>query len=163
MDMHAFLALTDADEDNIMSSLLAKRLGADKVLTLVSRQSYGELIRGSAIDIAVSPIWTTIGALMRDLKQGAVIRGHRLRQGRSEAVEYKALGDEKNSKVIGRSVANIAWPKNAVLAAIVRDGQVIIPGAETVIAHEDHVIVYVSDLNAMEQVEKLFQVSALVL
>lgn len=163
MDMHAFLALTDADEDNIMASLLAKRLGAEKVITLVSRQSYGELIRGSEIDIAVSPIWTTIGALMRDLKQGSVVRGHRLRQGRSEAVEYKALGDEENSKVIGRSVANIVWPKNSVLAAIVRAEQVIIPDSETVIEHEDHVIVYVSDLRAMEQVEKLFQVSALVL
>ncbi len=163
MDMHAFLALTDADEDNIMASLLAKRLGAEKVLTLVSRQSYGELIRGSAIDIAVSPIWTTISALMRDLKQGAVVRGHRLRQGRSEAVEFKALGDKKNSKVIGRSVAKISWPKNSVLAAIVRDGQAIIPDTETVIEHEDHVIVYVSALSAMEQVDKLFQVSALVL
>lgn len=163
MDMHAFLALTNADEDNIMASLLAKRLGAEKVITLVSRQSYGELIRGSEIDIAVSPIWTTIGALMRDLKQGSVVRGHRLRQGRSEAVEYKALGDEENSKVIGRSVGNIIWPKNAVLGAIVRADQVIIPDSETVIEHEDHVIVYVSDLRAMEQVEKLFQVSALVL
>lgn len=163
MDMHAFLALTDADEDNIMASLLAKRLGAEKVLTLVSRQSYGELIRGSDIDIAVSPIWTTIGALMRDLKQGAVVRGHRLRQGRSEAVEYKALGDENNSKVIGRRVAEITWPKYAVLAAIVRDAKVIVPTPDMVIENEDHVIVYVSDLRAMEQVEKLFQVSALVL
>lgn len=163
MDMDAFLTLTDADEDNIMASLLAKRLGAQKVITLVSRQSYGELIRGSAIDIAVSPVWTTIGALMRDLKQGSVVRGHRLRQGRSEAVEFKALGDESNSKVVGKSINQIAWPKRSVLAAIVRDGQVIIPDEETIIEHNDHVIVYVSDLKTMDQVDKLFQVSALVL
>lgn len=162
MNMHAFLAITDADEDNIMASLLAKRLGAEKVLTLVSRLSYGELIRGSAIDIAVSPVWTTIGALMRDLKQGSVVRGHRLRQGRSEAVEFKVLGDEKNSRVIGRRVADIRWPKHTVIAAIVRNTTVIIPTADTVIQHEDHVIVYASDVKAMEQVDKLFQVSALV-
>ncbi|MDO5668163.1 MAG: Trk system potassium transporter TrkA [Alcaligenaceae bacterium] len=163
MDMDAFLAVTNADEDNIMASLLAKRLGAEKVLTLISRQSYGELIRGSAIDIAVSPIWSTIGALMRDLKQGSVERGHRLRQGRSEAVEFKALGDATNSKVIGRTVGEIRWPKNAVVAAIVRDSEVIIPVPDTMIQNEDHVIVYASDVRTMEQVDKLFHVSALVL
>lgn len=163
MDMDAFLAVTNADEDNIMASLLAKRLGAEKVLTLISRQSYGELIRGSAIDIAVSPIWSTIGALMRDLKQGSVERGHRLRQGRSEAVEFKALGDATNSKVIGRTVGEIRWPKNAVVAAIVRDSKVIIPLPDTMIKNEDHVIVYASDVRTMEQVDKLFQVSALVI
>ena len=163
MDMDAFLAVTNADEDNIMASLLAKRLGAEKVLTLISRQSYGELIRGSAIDIAVSPIWTTISALMRDLKQGSVERGHRLRQGRSEAVEFKVLGDSSNSKLVGRTVGEIRWPKNAVVAAIVREGRVIIPVPTTTVNHEDHVIMYASDPRTMEQVNKLFQVSALVL
>lgn len=163
MDMDAFLAVTDADEDNIMSSLLAKRLGAEKVLTIISRQSYGELVHGTAIDIAVSPIWSTISALMRDLKQGSVEHAHRLRQGQSEAVEFKVLGDDKNSKVVGRTVDEIRWPKNAVIAAIVRGKEVIIPLPNTVIQHEDHVIVYASDIRTMEQVNKLFQVSALVL
>lgn len=127
MDMHAFLAVTDADEDNIMASLLAKRLGAQKVITLVSRQSYGELIRGSAIDVAVSPVWTTIGALMRELKRGAVVRGHRLRQGRCEAVEYQVFGDSSNSKLVGQRMDTIRWPKNTVVAAIFRSEEMIIP------------------------------------
>lgn len=163
MDMHAFLAVTDADEDNIMASLLAKRLGAQKVITLVSRQSYGELIRGSAIDVAVSPVWTTIGALMRELKRGAIVRGHRLRQGRSEAVEYQVLGDASSSKLVGQRVSAIRWPKHTVVAAIVRAGEMIIPTAETTLEQDDHVIVYARNLSAVEHIDRLFRVSALLI
>ncbi|WP_459616037.1 Trk system potassium transporter TrkA [Bordetella sp. 2513F-2] len=159
-DMDTFLALTNDDEENIMSSLLAKRLAARKVIALINRQAYGDLMQGSLIDIAVSPSQATMSELLRHVRRGDVVVAHRLRQGVAEALEAVAHGDSSTSKVVGRPVGRIRLPKGASIGALVRGDEILLPDEETVIESDDHVIVFVASRQQMPRVEKLFQVSA---
>ncbi|ARP88177.1 Trk system potassium transporter TrkA [Bordetella genomosp. 9] len=159
-DMDTWLALTSDDEDNIMSSLLAKRLGARRVIALINRQAYGELMQGSHIDVAVSPSHATMSELLRHVRRGDVVAVHRLRQGLVEALEAVAHGDRRTSRVVGRRVNELRLPKGAIIGALARADEIIIPDGETVIEQDDHVIVFVPSRNQMARVEKLFQVSA---
>lgn len=159
-DMDTWLALTSDDEDNIMSSLLAKRLGARKVIALINRQAYGELMQGSHIDVAVSPSQATMSELLRHVRRGDVVAVHRLRQGVAEALEAVAHGDCSNSRVVGRAVGKIGLPKGASIGVLVRGDEIIVPDADTEIQSDDHVIVFVPSRRQMPRVEKLFQVSA---
>lgn len=158
-DMDLFLALTSDDEDNIMSSLLAKRMGARRVIALIGRKSYAELMEGGRIDIAISPSETTIGELLRHVRRGDVVAVHRLRHGIAEALEAIAHGDAKSSKVVGKRIEQISLPKGAMIGAVARDDQVLMAHHDTVIESGDHVIVFVSHQRLISQVEKLFQVS----
>ena len=159
-DMDIWLALTNDDEDNIMSSLLAKRLGARKVIALINRSAYGELMQGSHIDVAVSPSQATMSELLRHVRRGDVVAAHRLRQGVAEALEAVAHGDRATSRVVGRKVGELKLPKGASIGALVRGEEILIPDAETTIESDDHVIVFVPSRQQMARVEKLFQVSA---
>lgn len=159
-DMDTYLALTSDDEDNIMSSLLAKRLGARRVIALINRQAYGELMQGSHIDIAVSPAQATMSELLRHVRRGDVVAVHRLRQGAAEAIEAVAHGDRSNSRVVGRKVGELRLPKGASIGALVRGDEVLLPEPDTVIEQDDHVIVFVPSRLQMPRVEQLFQVTA---
>jgi trk system potassium uptake protein TrkA len=159
-DMDTWLALTSDDEDNIMSSLLAKRLGARKVIALINRQAYGELMQGSHIDVAVSPSQATMSELLRHVRRGDVVAAHRLRLGAAEALEAVAHGDRKSSKAVGRRICDLGLPRGACIGALVRGDEIIIPDPNTVIETDDHVIVFVPSRQQMARVEKLFQVSA---
>jgi trk system potassium uptake protein len=159
-DMDTWLALTSDDEDNIMSSLLAKRLGARKVIALINRQAYGELMQGGHIDIAVSPSQATMSELLRHVRRGDVLAVYRLRQGIAEALEAIAHGDRSTSKVVGRSVGELRLPKGVTIGALVRGEEIILPDADTVIQTDYHVIVFVQSRQQMPRVEKMFQVSA---
>ena len=158
-EMDLFLALTSDDEDNIMSSLLAKRMGARRVIALIGRKSYAELMEGGRIDIAISPSEATIGELLRHVRRGDVVAVHRMRHGLSEALEAIAHGDAKSSKVVGKRLDQIALPKGAIIGAVVRADEVLMGHHDTVIESGDHVIVFVTDQRLISQVEKLFQVS----
>jgi len=107
-DADIFLALTNDDEANIMSSLLAKRLGAKKVMTIINNPAYVDLIQGGDIDIAISPQLATIGTLLAHVRRGDIVSVHSLRRGAAEAIEAVAHGDSKSSKVIGKAIENIA-------------------------------------------------------
>ncbi|OVZ64815.1 Trk system potassium transport protein TrkA [Pigmentiphaga sp. NML080357] len=159
-EMDLFLALTSDDEDNIMSSLLAKRMGARRVIALISRKSYGELMEGGRIDIAISPSEATIGELLRYVRRGDVVAVHRLRHGVTEALEAIAHGDAKSSQVVGRRIEDINLPAGATIGAVVRQDEVLMAHHDTVIESDDHVIVFVAHQRLIAQVEKLFQVSA---
>ena len=103
-DADIFLALTNDDEANIMSSLLAKRLGAKKVMTIINNPAYVDLIQGGDIDIAISPQLATIGTLLAHVRRGDIVSVHSLRRGAAEAIEAIAHGDSKSSKVIGKAI-----------------------------------------------------------
>ena len=154
-----FLALTNDDETNIMSSLLAKRLGAKKVMTLINNPVYADLIQGGEIDVAISPQQATNSSLLAHVRKGDTERVHSLRRGAAEALEIVVHGDEKSSKVVGRAIEDIKSPPGATLAALVRDGEVVIAHHDTVIESGDHVIVFVVDKENTKAVEKLFSVS----
>jgi trk system potassium uptake protein TrkA len=163
-EMDLFLALTNADEDNIMAAMLAKRLGARRVLSLINRRAYADMMQGSAIDIAVSPAQTVIGELLAFVRRGSVAAVHSLRRGAAEALEGVAHGDARASQLVGRRVDQIKLPRGARLGAIVRgegaDGRVLMPHRDTVIETQDHVIIFVAHKRLLRDVEKLFQVSA---
>ena len=109
-DTDVFLALTNDDEANIMSSLLAKRLGAKKVMTIINNPAYVDLVQGGEIDIAISPQLATIGSLLAHVRRGDVVAVHSLRRGAAEAMEAVAHGDRTNSKVIGQQIGDIELP-----------------------------------------------------
>jgi trk system potassium uptake protein TrkA len=153
-----FCAVTDDDEANILSAMLAKRLGARKVMALINRPSYVELVQSGAIDIAISPQQATIGSLLKHIRRGDVVVVHSLRRGAAEAIEAIAHGDETSSKVIGRSIENIKLPRGTSIGAIVRGDEVLMAHHDTVIAAEDHVILFLQDKARIPEVERLFQV-----
>ncbi|MBW7862753.1 MAG: Trk system potassium transporter TrkA [Rhodocyclaceae bacterium] len=164
-----FVALTNDDEDNIMSASLAKRMGARRTLALINRRSYVDLVQGGPIDIAISPAQISIGSLLAHVRRGDVVAVHSLRRGAAEALELVAHGSGKESKVVGRRIEQIQLPRGATIGAIVReerraDGrvvrhEVIMPHHDTVIESGDHVIVFCTHKRLVKQVEKLFQVS----
>ncbi len=159
-----FMGLTSDDEDNIMACLLAKRMGARRVLALINRSAYADLVQGSQIDIALSPAQTVIGELLAFVRRGDVEAVYSLRRGAAEALEAVARGDRKTSKVVGRRIEEISLPPGTQIGALVRgegaDAQVIIPHHDTVIHSNDHVIVFLPRKRMVREVEKLFQVSA---
>ncbi|AFY17222.1 Trk system potassium transporter TrkA [Pseudomonas sp. UW4] len=157
-DADLFLALTNDDEANIMSSLLAKRLGAKKVMTIINNPAYVDLIQGGDIDIAISPQLATIGTLLTHVRRGDIVSVHSLRRGAAEAIEAIAHGDAKSSKVIGKAIENIGLPPGTTIGAIIRDEEVIIAHDDTVIEAGDHVILFLVDKKHIRDVEKLFHV-----
>ncbi len=177
-DMDLFLALTSDDEDNIMSCLLAKRLGARRVLAVINRRAYADLVQGTTIDIAISPSQAVIGELLAFVRRGDVEAVHSLRRGAAEALEAIVRGDHKTCKLAGRRIEEVQWPKGAMVGAIVRglhrpDGsrirpfssddnkpQVIIAHHDTLVQPNDHVIIFVPRKRMVRDIEKLFQVSA---
>ena len=153
-----FCALTNDDEANILSAMLAKRLGARRVMSVINRASYVDLVESGIIDIAISPQQATIGSLLTHIRRGDVTVVHSLRRGAAEAIEAVAHGDSSTSKVIGKSIENIKFPKGAAIGAIVRSDEVIIAHHDTVMESEDHVIMFLIDKSKISDVEKLFQV-----
>ncbi len=153
-----FCALTNDDENNIMSALLAKQGGARKVIALINRSAYVGLVQGSRIDIAVSPAHATIGSLLAYVRRGDVAAVHSLRRGAAEALELVVHGDRRSSRVVGRRIDEIDLPMGATIGAIVRDGQVVMGHHDTVIEADDHIIVFVINKAMIRKVERLFQV-----
>ncbi|MFK8029246.1 MAG: Trk system potassium transporter TrkA [Gammaproteobacteria bacterium] len=153
-----FCAVTNAEEANILSAMLAKRLGAKKVMALINRPAYADLVESDTIDIALSPQQITLSALLAHVRRGDVAKVHTLRRGAAEALEAVAHGDSKSSKVVGRAVEEVALPPNVQISAIVRGDDVIIAHHDTVIEADDHVILFATDRTQIPLVEKLFQV-----
>ncbi len=154
-----FCALTNDDEANILSAMLAKRLGARKVMSLINRPSYVDLVESGIIDIAISPQQVTIGALLTHVRRGDVVEVHSLRRGAAEAIEAVAHGDNRTSKVVGRRIEEIKLPPGTTIGAIVRGDEVVVAHHDTVIESEDHVILFLVDKLRIAEVERLFQVS----
>jgi trk system potassium uptake protein TrkA len=153
-----FCSLTNAEEANILSAMLAKRLGAHKVMALINRPSYAELVESGSIDIAISPQQITIGSLLAHVRHGDVVKVHSLRRGAAEAMEAVAHGKEGESRVVGKKIEEIKLPQGTNIVALVRGDQVVIAHHDTVIESDDHVILFMTDRRKIEHLEKLFQV-----
>ena len=151
-----FAALTNSEEANILSAMLAKRLGAHKVMALINKPSYADLIESGSIDIAISPQTITIGSLLAHVRRGDVVRVHSLRRGAAEALEAVVHGDENSSRVVGKRVEEIILPDGTSIGAIVRGEEVLMAHHDTVVQSDDHVILFLSDRRHLEAVERLF-------
>ncbi|MEX0942872.1 MAG: Trk system potassium transporter TrkA [Pseudomonadales bacterium] len=152
-----FCAVTNDDEANIMSSMLAKSLGARKVITLINNPAYVDLIEGSEIDIAISPQQATLGSILQHIRRGDVVRVHSLRRGAAEAIEAIAHGDRRSSKVVGKTLGQIELPPGTNIGAIVRGSDVIIAHDDILVESDDHLILFLVDKRRIPEVEKLFQ------
>jgi trk system potassium uptake protein TrkA len=152
-----FCALTDNDESNIMMSMLAKRLGAKKVITLITNAAYEDLI-GDEIDIAISPQQITISSLLSHVRKGDIGSVHSLRRGAAEAIELTAHGDARSSKVVGRRLDELKLPSSVTVGAILRKDEVLIAHDHVVVEEDDHVILFLTDRSQISAVEKLFAV-----
>jgi trk system potassium uptake protein TrkA len=152
-----FVALSNAEEVNILSAMLAKRLGCKKVMALINRPSYAELVEGPRIDVGISPPQITIGALLAYVRQSGMVRIHTLRRGRAEAIEAIARDGGGSSRVVGRRVDEIPLPRGATINLIVRGRDVLQAHHDTVVQGDDHLILFVSDRRQIEQVERLFR------
>ena len=165
-DMDLFMALTSDDEDNILAAMLAKRLGARRVLSLINRRAYADLMQGSTIDIAVSPAHAVIGELLMHVRRGDVVAVHSLRRGAAEALEGIARGDAQTSRLVGRSMQQLdaVLPAGVRVGAVVRgDGReerVLMPHHDVVVQTDDHLIMFIPNKRQVREVERLFQVSA---
>ena len=157
-DCDIYCALTNDDEVNIMSSMLAKRLGAKKVLTLINNAAYVDLVQGGEIDIAISPQQTTIGSLLTHVRRGDIVNVHSLRRGAAEAIEAIAHGDKRSSRVVGRTIGEVDLPSGTSIGAIVRGKEVLIAHDDVMIETGDHLILFVIDKRRIRDVERLFQV-----
>ncbi len=158
-----FCAVTNDDQINILSAMLAKRMGARKVMALINRHAYVDLVESSTIDIAISPQQATIGTLLAHVRRGDVVVVHSLRRGAAEAIEAIAHGDKSSSKVVGRRIDKIKLPKGTTIGAIVRGDEVLMAHHDTVIQSEDHVILFLVDKQDIAAVERLFQVGIMFL
>ena len=157
-NVDVFCTLTNSEEANILSAMLAKRLGAHKVMALINRASYVDLVESGSIDIAISPQQVTIGSLLAHVRRGDVAKVHSLRRGAAEAMEAVAHGSERDSKVVGRKIEDIELPSGSAIVALVRGDKVIIAHHDTVIESDDHVILFMTDRRKIERIEQLFQV-----
>jgi len=155
-----FCSLTNADEANILSAMLAKRLGARRTMAIVNRSAYVDLIESSVLDIAISPRMSTVSALLSKVRRGDVVAAHSLRRGVAEAIEAVAHGDKKQSKLVGRRLEEIKLPTGATIGAILREDELVQLDKEVVVEEFDHIIIFVIDKKQIPEVEKLFQVSA---
>jgi trk system potassium uptake protein len=153
----AFIAVTNAEEANILSAMLAKRLGARRVMALINKPSYADLMEGGSIDIAISPQTITIGALLEHVRRGDVVRVHSLRRGAAEAIEAIVHSDGRGSSIAGRRIEEIKLPEGTTIGAIARGEQVLMGHHDTVVEPEDHVILFLTDRRHVEEVGRLFQ------
>lgn len=157
-DTDIFCALTNADEANIISSMLSKRLGARRVMALINRGGYVDLVQSNVIDIAISPQQATIGTILAHIRRGDVVAVHTLRRGAAEAIEAIAHGNKNSSSVVGRTIEEVALPPGTSIGALVRGDKVLLAHHDTVVEAEDHVILLVADKKQVPEIERLFQV-----
>ena len=153
-----FCALSNDDEANVMAAMLAKRLGARKVMALINNPAYVDLVQGGEIDIALSPQLATIGSLLKHVRRGDVVNVHSLRRGAAEAMEAIAHGDEQSSKVVGKTVGEVDLPQGATIGAIVRGDEMLIAHDSTLIESGDHIILFLTNKKKIREIEQLFQV-----
>ena len=152
-----FLALTDSDEVNVIVSILAKRLGAHKTISLVKRDVYALLSEQSEeIDMTVSPDQITASGILSHIRKGDTMKVHCLQHGKAEAIEIVVHGDEHTSQVIGRRIKDLNLPSGVVVAAVIRDQELLMGSKKLLIEENDHVLLMLTDVSKIHQVESIF-------
>ena len=142
-----------------MAGLLAKNLGARRVISIINRSRYVDLLTGNQIDIVVSPHMITIGSVLAHIRRGDVAAVYPLRRGNAEVIEVVVHGDKKTSALVGRRVEQVKWPSGCHLAAVVRGEEVAMGRHHDLeFADGDHLVIFVTRRRALAEIEKLIQV-----
>jgi trk system potassium uptake protein TrkA len=149
----AFLALTGHDEDNIMASLLARKLGAKKVVALINRLNYLPMVQRLGITTTVSPRLTAVDRILRYVRKGRVISVTSFREEEAESIELIAA---PNSRVVGKYLMDLRLPRECIIGAISRPGgEVIVPRGKDIIQPGDRVIVFALE-RTVSKLESVF-------
>jgi len=149
-----FVALTDDDEVNVLSSLLARRFGASHTVTLVNMASFVPLISALGVDSVINPPAITVSSILRHVRRGRVRDIHTIIEDRGEFMEVEALS---SSPLVGVPLRKANLPKYSAVGAIIRHDEVIAPRGDTVIEPNDRVILFAAK-QAIHDVEKILSV-----
>ncbi len=160
-DTDVFIAVTNNDEINVMSSLLAKQEGVKQVITLLSQDPYAKLLRETSIDVAVSPQRATASSVLSVVHARGVLETHRLRAGSCEVFEAIIHGTKGQSKLSGKQISKVKLPSHAKIAALVREGEVIPLNDDVIFSDGDHVIFFVADGRDVASIIKLIELNVL--
>ncbi len=148
------VAVTNDDETNILASLLARRYGCRRLITLINKPTYEPLITTLGIDVVVSPRNITVSTILQHVRRGRIHSVHTLREGFGELIEAEAL---ETSPLVGTPLREVDLPGGVLLGAIVRDGKMISPRGDTVVRARDRIVLFAAE-DAIRKVEKLFSV-----
>jgi trk system potassium uptake protein TrkA len=149
------VAVTNDDETNILSTLLAKRMGCGRVMALVNKGDYSTLMSELGVDVVIDPRAITVSKILHHVRRGRIHSVHSLREGFGELIEADAL---ETSPLVGKPLKDIRMPPGVLLGAVVRDGKVINPRGNTVVQVNDRVVLF-APASAIKKVEKMFSVS----
>lgn len=148
------VAVTNDDETNILSSLLAKRFGTRRAMTLINKTTYNGLVGPLGIDVVISPRAITVSNILQHVRRGRIHGVHSLHEGFGELIEADAL---ETSSLVGKPLREVKLPNGVLLGAVVRDGTVISPRGNTVVQAGDRVVLFAT-AEAVKKVEKMFSV-----
>jgi len=152
-----FCALTDDDETNVMSSLLAKKMGAKKTMIILNNPSYLGLVPGF-IDVYIAPYRLTVSSVLQDLRESDVAQDVILKVNTgAEAIEGIVHANEFTTPLFGKSIKDIPLPEGTAIAAIIRHGELIMPSSSVELTLNDHLVVFLSDKNNVNEIEVLFK------
>ena len=152
-----FCAVTNDDEVNVMSSLLAKRMGVRHTIALVAKVPYVELIGSTNIDVAISPQQATASSILSHVREQSSEKVQRIKHGEAEVLEMVAIGDRSHSKVISRHIDELKLPDGASVCAIIKNDKVIVDFSDVVVEGDDHLIFVVFDKKHIEAIQRLFR------
>ncbi|MEE2693516.1 MAG: Trk system potassium transporter TrkA [Pseudomonadota bacterium] len=153
--MDVFCALTNDDEANILSAMLAKKLGSKTVLSIINKISYSDLVENQEIDITVSPEDLTMGALLTHIRKGSIVKAHSLMRGNLELLELE-LRDKEDSKIIGKNIEQINISENVIICCIIRDENFIFDISNLLLEKNDRLVCLVNKKD-VKQIEELFE------
>jgi trk system potassium uptake protein TrkA len=153
-DADFFVSASDDEDANILASLLAKRLGVRKTITLVRHLHYLSVLPAIGIDAVVSPRLSAIGRIMHYIRRGKILSVATLKEEDAEVIETVALD---TSDIVNRPIKELKFPKGALIGAVVREGEVIIPGGNDIILPDDRVVIFALQ-SAIPKVEKTLMV-----
>jgi trk system potassium uptake protein TrkA len=153
-DSEAIIAVTNDDETNILASLLAKRFGSRRALTLINNMTYAPLITTLGIDVVVSPRAITVSTILQHVRRGRIRAVHTLGDGFGEVIEAEIL---ETSSLLGKTIAEAELPEGVLFGAVLRDGEVITPRGDTTLRTNDRVVLF-AEAAAVKAVERLFAV-----
>ena len=147
-----FVAMTNSDETNLLSSLPAKTAGAHKVVSLVHKFEYLRLVPRVGVDASVSPRMSTVNAILRYVRRGHVVTVAELTSTDAETIEYSV---DEESAIAGHKLRDVHFPKDAVIGTILRGDEIIVPRGDEMVLPGDDVIVFALP-DAVSEVEQLF-------
>lgn len=153
--MDVFCALTNDDEANILSAMLAKKLGSKTVMSIINKTSYSDLVEKQEIDIIISPEDLTIGALLTHIRKGSILKAHSLMHGFLELLEIE-VKDNPDTKILGKNIGQLNLSENIVLCCIIRNNEFIFDSSNILLEQSDRLVCLVNKKD-VKQIEDLFE------